>query len=155
MGALRKEEQALEAELNAELAANPTWQKLSNLRALIRRYTGPQTPAPRQEVRQGVLEVNGSEVKPTSRKGRIRIGTAAVIANGNGKAKRSDILAHLMKQGILPNDKKQAIRILAPILSEATEFETDGTGFWSLAAGSEYSEACRNSSARVRRGLNM
>jgi hypothetical protein len=121
----------LEAQLDRELVNNPTFKKIKALKALIAAY-GDHDPmyAKLADVVSGA----GDQPRPESRKAKIKKAVRLLIERDGGQTTRQTILKYLVDQAIVP--KAQATRIVAPILSEATEFTSDKKGSWRLASSS-------------------
>jgi hypothetical protein len=127
--ALHRELSALEAELTAD----PRYQKLAKIRELLGIYKVADTPAP-----IGPSLAAELPTETASKAERIRAETRAFIERSGGVAHRHDILRHLLQLGIMGKER-QPMASFAAYLSEMKEFESVGNGKWTVRANASAS----------------
>ncbi len=126
---------ALRGELNsleAELAADPRYQKIAKIRELLAIYDNSRSqPLSRQTVEPAQPHSTSPAAgKPESKAARVR-SVIAEMVRANGIVHRQVLLDHLIAAGIMGTEASP-MASLAAYLSEMAEFESHGGGKWGL-----------------------
>ncbi len=109
--------------LEAELAADPRYLKLAKIRELLVIYELPASAPTEPTAAESAVET------PT-KLDRIRSETRAFIERSGGTAHRQDILDHLIRLGIMGNERQPMASFAAYLTEMKADFVSVGAGKW-------------------------